>query len=504
MQRMRSLILGLLGLFLLAGGAWVFSPSAPAQEDPAKDSKAEAADEKKTESSKTHTVKSETFRIETELDGVLEAVNMTEISLRPDVFKTLEVVKAVPHGTEVKKGQALVELETKDLEEQVREAELAVELGELTLKDAQVNLKSLEATMPLDLASLERANMVAQRELKQYRDTDRPLAVRSAKHSLKSSEGQLENVMEELKQLERMYKADDLTEETEEIILKRARRSVETAELFLEQSKIRTARRLNESIPEQEVTLTEAAKRAELSLAKVKVTAPMKFRSQQIELDKLERAQEKAVEKLEKLTADLKLLHVDSPASGVVYYGSCQDGKWSSIDTIEKQLQPGKTLTTNQVFMTIVQLSPMQVRLSLAEKDLRHIQKGVNGEAVPTAFPDLKLPVSVTSVARFPDGSTKFDALASLRSKNAESLVPGMTCKVKMVSYEKKNALAIPEKALFQEENQSAKTYVYLAGENDKPLKRPVSIGKKHGGKVEITKGLNAGDKILTEKPKEK
>lgn len=44
---------------------------------------------------------------------------MAPISLRPEMFKTLEVVKAVAHGTSVKKGEQLLWLETKDLDEEI-------------------------------------------------------------------------------------------------------------------------------------------------------------------------------------------------------------------------------------------------------------------------------------------------------------------------------------------------------------------------------------------------
>jgi len=399
----------------------------------------------------------------------------------------------------------LVWLETKDIDEQIAETKLAVELGELSLKEARENLKYLDATTPLTLAQAERSHMIAQRELKQYQETDRPLAVKTAKQSLKSSLGQLENAQEELNHLEKMYKADDLTEETEEIILKRARRSVESAELFYERAKVRAERTLSESIPEQEKQLEEAAQREDLSLAKLKASLPIQRRQQEIALEKLERAQEKLVEKLDKLKKDRELLEVTAPSAGIVYYGSSQDGKWTTIDTIAKQLEPGKTLTTNQVFMTIVQRRPLRVRLNLAEKDLRHVKKGVKGKATPTAYPDQTLPVAINSVDRIPGGSVKFDAFASVQVGNDADIVPGMTCKVKLTNYEKKNAITVPKSAVFTAESDADKSYVYIApaAAGGSPVKRFVTTGRSDGKTVEITKGLKAGDKILTEKPAE-
>lgn len=501
---MRSLCVACVGILGLLGAGTLLLPVAPAQEEAKTAAEKKDGEETKPSSdSKTHTVKAGLFRIETEQEGVLEAASMLPISLRPEVFKTLEVVRAVAHGTEVKAGEQLVWLETKDLDEEIRETELSVELGELSLKAAKEDLEYLDAITPLDLAQAERSLMLAERALKQYLETDQPLAIRSAKHSLKSSEGQLENAAEELSQLEKMYKADDLTEETEEIILKRARRSVESAELFLELSKVETERTLAEEIPEHEIQLTEAAKREELDLAKLRVSTPVQKKQQEIALEKLERTQKKLVEKLDKLKQDQALFTVMAPKPGVVYYGDCQNGKWSNVETVAKQMEPGKALTPNEVFMTIVELRPLQVRLSLAEKDVSLLKKGLRGTAIPTALPDQKLPVVLTSIAGIPDGSTKFDALASIELPDGSPLVPGMTCKVKFVIYEKKDALTIPESALFTEDDETAKPYVYISEQGGQPMKRPVTAGKEHGDKVEITAGIKAGETILTEKPKD-
>ena len=56
---------------------------------------------------------------------------------------------------------------------------------------------------------------------------------------------------EELEQLERMYKADDLTEETEEIILTRAQHGVDAAKYRLKKAIAAQDRFLNVVLPRQ-------------------------------------------------------------------------------------------------------------------------------------------------------------------------------------------------------------------------------------------------------------
>ena len=90
------------------------------------------------------------------------------------------------------------------------------------------------------LKTAEVAYNRARDDHKYYVEIERPLQEESTKRSLQSSERYLESATEELNQLLKMYKEDDLTEETEEIILKRQRYAVESAEFRLKSSKLST------------------------------------------------------------------------------------------------------------------------------------------------------------------------------------------------------------------------------------------------------------------------
>ena len=67
--------------------------------------------------------------------------------------------------------------------------------------------------------------------------------------SLKTSEQYLAYAAEELNQLKKMYEADDLTEETEEIILQRAQYQYERAKFSYEAAKIRNEEAIEFQLP---------------------------------------------------------------------------------------------------------------------------------------------------------------------------------------------------------------------------------------------------------------
>ena len=103
---------------------------------------------------------------------------------------------------------------------------------------------AFKAGQVLDKAAAERALKLAKQAFDNYQQVDRDRSVANANFSLKSAEASLANAMEELKQLEQMYKEDELTEESEEIVLKRAQQAVESAEFRFEGTKVQTERTL--------------------------------------------------------------------------------------------------------------------------------------------------------------------------------------------------------------------------------------------------------------------
>ena len=453
-----------------------------------------------------HRVMKSVFKIEVTLDGIFEAQAMSEVVLRPEVWSKLKVVKAVEQGTRVKQGQPLVWLETKEIDQEIQNLEYSRGLSVLTLRKTEQELQALVESTPLDLTSSERAKKIADEDLEYFLKVDRPLSEKSARHSLERSQFSLEYAEEELNQLEKMYKADDLTEETEEIILKRAKRTVDSSRFYLEQARIRTDQTLKVTIPRKLETLTDAARRQAISFAKSRVTLPAALEQKHIEFEKAKFERTKLNERLARLQQDRKLLTVRAPADGIVYYGQCTRGKWSGGTTVQPQLREGGTLKANQVFMTIVEPKDLFVRVEVPEKELQHLRPGTAGKVVPTAFPQLRLAAKLEHIASIPLTAGKFDGRISIGQNKKESrIVAGMACKVKLMPYLNKEAIAVPAAAVFADDLDDQKRYVYLAAEEGRQQeKRPVKVGKQTDKQVEILEGLTVGDVILLKKPDEK
>jgi multidrug resistance efflux pump len=443
----------------LTAMAWSASPLWAADPKPA--SKPVAAEKKAAEppasaSPPTQKVKRELLKVELTLKGVFEAKTMTEVVLRPEVWSGLEVVKAVEHGQAVKRGDLLVQCDLTKIDEEIADLRVKTAIAELASKQAEENLRMTEATTPLDLKLAERSRRHADEDLARFLKIDRPMLEKMADYYLKSSEHMLEYEREELRQLEKMYKADELTEETEEIVLRRQRNAVEAAEFMLQRSRVNRDETLQIELPRRQETMEQNSQRQEILAAKSKITLPVALEQQRRDLAKLKLDRAKDDDKLKKLLADREMLTVRAPADGVVYYGQFARGKWSGSEMMAGSLRRGGMITKNAVLMTIVAPRPMFVRATVSEGDLDKIRTGLAATVRPAAYPDLKLAGSVSRIDGIPTASDAFDAQIDVKldagDQRATAVVPGMTCTAKLIPYADRRALVVPAKAVFEEE----------------------------------------------------
>ncbi len=457
---------------------------------------------KKTEKPATYTVVREPLKVELSLKGIFEAVDAVPVCVRMKQWKDLTVLEAVPHGDKVHKGQVLVRFDVEKIDEQIADLRKDLQLADLSLKQAQESLKILKQSTPLDVEMAQWNKRIADEDLQQFLKVDRPLYRKMADFMLTMSERNLEYQKEELRQLEKMYKADDLTEETEEIVLKRQRNAVQQAEFYVELAKVRHDETLKLDLPRMEQSEKYSTRQQDLQSRKTQIVLPLALKQQELELAGRTVDRQRAQKRLDEFEADRAAMTVKSPADGVVYYGHYVRGQWIGATSAAEDLQPHGTVTRDKVFMTVLRQRPMQIRADVPEESLQYVHPDLEGTVEPVSYPDMKLSAKVQSVDTMPLGNQYAAIIRPSLPHKADVLVPGMNCTVKFVPYLKKRALVVPASAVFTDKIDSEKKYVYLYEDGAKPRKQPVTVGKKSGDSLEILDGLDRGDEILLEEPK--
>ncbi|MFD2573972.1 efflux RND transporter periplasmic adaptor subunit [Spirosoma soli] len=185
--------------------------------------------------------------------------------------------------------------------------------------------------------------------------------------------------------------------------------------------------------------------------------------------------------RLSTLNAQLSQSNVTAPISGVVDQVNVKIGQSAA---------PGVGL------VRIVNLSQLKVVAKVADTYSGSVRKG---DGVIIRFPDInkELNSRISFVSTTVDPlSRTFTIEAPLPSDNA--LKPNMLAQVKINDQTQANAIVINQNLIQSTENGQL-VYVAVDEGNKKIAKaRTVKTGQAYGGKIAITQGLQAGDKVVT------
>lgn len=460
-------------------------------------------DSSKQKKPETLTIEPQPFVIDVSLEGTFESKEMSPISIDTKEWSNLKILEVAPAGSPIRKGAPLVKFDMRPINEAIEELQAEQSNAKLALELAEKNLTKSKEIKELELEELERNNKIAQENRDYFEKVGRMALEKELTQQVTQSENYLAYINEELHQLEKMYKADDLTEETEEIILRRARDDVAQSRFHLESVKRSRDHEIDFDIPRKESSLKNAATSAAYQLERAQKVTPVEIQGAQQKIDHQRREFQKKEKKLAGLLHDQEKLTCLSPVDGLVYYGRCVDGKWPQAAALSEKYVSEGSIQPREVFVTVVQPRPLILRAPISEKELRWIRPGLTGKAVPIAFPDDKLSVTVEDVTTVPDAHGKFWAnMVFALGKDIEGIMPAMNSTIRFQVYTAPQAIVVPTGTLAQDAANEDLYYVYvIEKEGAPPEKRPVTLGNRSGNQVELTGGLKAGEMILKSNP---
>lgn len=418
----------------------------------------------------------------------------TAISLPAQAWADFEIQQILPHGSKVAAGDTLVTFDPIDIDKKLADTRRALSAGELALAQAQLELKTLTESTPLLLEAARRTARNAKEELEYFTNTRRKAAEEAADQGLKQAKQSLENAREELKQLQKMYDADDLTEETEEIILVRQRDAVVRSEFLLRMEQLGYERTIKVTLPRQAETLTDAAKDATITLAASEEELPRKLKLATIALETAKIGFTREQENLTKLEADRKFFEIKTPAAGWFYYGTIEDGRWSTGEATKGLVVHGKAPLKRPFATFIPATAKLDMVAFVDEATARAITPELKGSAAPTGREELELATTVVSIAFTPGTDGRYRANLDLAWPKDLAVAPGTTAAITVVSYQQPEALAIPTKALTQ---TATGWNVEVKLGDGKSEQRAVKRGRSSKDQTEILSGLEAGQVLI-------
>lgn len=377
------------------------------------------------------------------LDGVFESPAAVAIKAGTKEIKSLTIQLLLPHGTAVEKAQNIVWFETKEIDKQIADAELEAKLADIALRDAEFKFKQFQESQKLDREVAERTRLRAREDYDYFVRVDREQQVKSAQFGLINVQASLENAEEELAQLEKMYLEDDLTEESEEIVLKRARQAVEQARFRLESSELQTKQMLDKAIPRSTDDQEDALARAEMAYEATIRDLDFARARREIEMTKERKKFKEQETKLNDLRAERKRMVITAPQTGIFIHGALTRG---ALGDKASTTEAGASVSADQIIGTVVSNKPLHLRLSIPEDQLRHITVGDAASVIVAAYPDQPLKATVKSIGTFPYANKQFDCVLSVNlGKLSGSVLPAMNARAEFEVKQEQNEEAKSE-----------------------------------------------------------
>ncbi len=436
------------------------------------------------------------FEATVKLDGVLlpSAGHILKIEL--DRWTELKILGVKEQGAAVKEGEAVVTLDLEGIDRKIADDKVAAKLRSLALKNAERELANLKQSTTWKLEVAKRNFERTKEDLEYFKTVSRPMGEEATARSVERSKRSLENQEEELRQLLKMYEEDDLTEETEEIILKRQKNAVDDSKYAVRRAEISANHTLEVELPRQATDLAQGFKDAELIWTTHSEILPRALEQKSLEVEKMRVENKRAREAEAEVLADRGKLAQKSPVAGRVYYGEIENGRWIPANAV-KFMKVGGLVPSKAVYATVVpESAAMELHAFAEEGVIAGVQKAKEGYFSPTAAPRSRIPLTLKSAAVYPGVDSKYHVeLTPSEGLKEHGLVAGMKGKITLITKRLDNALVVPVRALKEESDGTYTVKIKLA--DGASESRVVALGTEANGKIEILSGLEAGQVVL-------
>lgn len=417
----------------------------------------------------------------------VEPISKRPVRFEPEVYGgRLELGQRARDPGPVKAGDELMVLTSREFAEQLEDAKtLAVESErrlEVTRQERRIGLE--QAKVGSERA--EFAAEVALRNWNLFREFDSKKTLEQRELGLQWQRDSFKDENEELRQLEKMYSGTSLADETKDIVLDRARRSIKRGERFLAHSEQDYKNFVQFLHPQNTKQIEDNSRFAAFDLEVAKNNLRLAGVRTELDLAAAERGVRDAKRRAERLDRDRERLTLRAPI----------DGYW--LPQVREQ---GDQANAWQPVGEVADVSTLRLRGSLDPMALRILAGDAGPGAIVgtsasmrwTSRPDL---VSTATFTEFvtvgtPEGdSTAFPFFASIPADSGAMV--GLEA-ILFGSKKLTGVLLVPDKAV--KGAPSRPTVKKKGPDGEKEVE--VRLGPSADGKVVVVEGLAEGDVVV-------
>ncbi len=165
--------------------------------------------------------------------------------------------------------------------------------------------------------------------------------------------------------------------------------------------------------------------------------------------------------------------------------------------TIDKvSIKSGQNVAPGVPCITVVNPDALKVKADLSEAYSNLVK---TGDAAKITFPDIQKTISakVSYSSRTIDPMTRTFSI-EINLPNDNDLHPNMVAELKVIDYNKPNAIVVPINSIQQIDGEEVVFVAVKQGDKLIAKKISVKVGKQYNGVSEILSGLNEGDNVIS------
>jgi membrane fusion protein (multidrug efflux system) len=159
-----------------------------------------------------------------------------------------------------------------------------------------------------------------------------------------------------------------------------------------------------------------------------------------------------------------------------------------------RSVSPGDYISAGQALAPLEQISVLKADFRLSEAALSAIKVGQALNLEVDSYPGQSFVGRVYAIDPRLAEETRSIGVRARVPNDKGLLRPGLFARVRLVIAERDNALLVPEQSLMP---QGDKLFVYVI-ENGVAALRPVELGLRQGGRVEVLSGVAPGEVVIT------
>jgi HlyD family secretion protein len=410
------------------------------------------------------------------------------------------IIRLVPEGTMVKKGDLLVELDASALADVKIDQEIRVQNAEAAYVSAKENLAVVQNQAESDMDKARLTLDFAEQDLEHYKKGKSPNALSAAENRITLAQEELTRALETLKWSEKLcgekyisqteLQADELTAKRKALDLDLAKNDLDLLQNFTYQREIA---QLQSDVAQAKMALERTTRKAKADV----VQAEANLRAKNAEYGRQQ-------DKLTKIHEQIAKTRIYAPADGLVIYAtSAKSGGWrGNVEPLDE----GQEVRERQELIYLPTTTSAMAEVEVHEANLKKVTKGLPAVISVDALPGETFSGRVTHIAPLPDAQSMwmnpdlkiYNTTIHMDGSDTK-LRAGMSCRAEIIFEQYDSALYIPVQAVLRVNGEPT---VYIV-DGDRIVPRKVEIGLDNSRMIRIVSGLDQGDVVLLTPPLE-